>query len=84
MSKIKPSQSTHKNFIPLIPLVGMFQCLKKLCLTCQFVEHDQKYFTAKGKTYTFRVPQLLQRIFGLLFNLLLWLTLGREDYPYPA
>lgn len=35
----------------LIPPVGMYQCHKKLCLTCKHVNHSQKKFTNKGKTY---------------------------------
>lgn len=35
----------------LIPLTGMYQCKKALCLTCKFVQHGQKSFTVKGKMY---------------------------------
>lgn len=35
----------------LIPLVGMYQCHKKLCLTCKHVNHSQKECKIKGKTY---------------------------------
>lgn len=39
--------------LTLIPLLGMFQCKKALCLTCQNVTHGKKSFTHNGKTFTF-------------------------------
>lgn len=44
-SKIRKVPLTPASHIPLIPLVGMYQCRKKLCLTCKFVDHGQKNFT---------------------------------------
>lgn len=52
-SKIKPTQPTSVPLV-LIPLVGMYQCKKPFCLTCEFVQHVQKTFSVKGKTYTLK------------------------------
>lgn len=53
-SKIRKVPLTPASHIPLIPLVGMYQCRKKLYLTCKFVDHGQKNFTVKDKTYTIK------------------------------
>lgn len=54
-NKIAPSKlkitSAFPPITPLIPLVGMFQCWKKLRKTCHFVQHGQKSFSTKGQTY---------------------------------
>ena len=56
-SKIAPSKSKNKLVQPissqlvLIPLRGMYQCKKPLCLTCQFIHHGQKMFSVKGKLF---------------------------------
>lgn len=54
-NKIAPSQlkAQAPNPLCLIPLKGMYQCKKTLCKTCDFVQHGQKSFTHKGKTYCF-------------------------------
>lgn len=52
-SRIKPTQPTSSP-LTLIPLRGMYQCKKPLCLTCQFIQHGQKTFTVKGKNYTLK------------------------------
>lgn len=49
-SKFKPISTTPPVLL-LIPLVGMYQCRKALCKTCNFVQHGRKSFTTKGKTY---------------------------------
>lgn len=57
-SKIAPSKIKSSQPIPLqpvlIPLRGMYQCKKPLCLTCPFVQHGQKTFNVKGKSYTLK------------------------------
>lgn len=51
----------------LIPLVGMYQCRKALCKTCKFVQHGQKSFTTKGKTY------MLKEFFNCLYISLIYI-----------
>lgn len=49
-SQVTPSKVTckhvnkNKHLTTLIPLVGMYQCKKKLCPPCQFVKLGQKTF----------------------------------------
>lgn len=53
-SKIVPSKlksSPLNGPLILIPQLGVFKCKKPLCLTCNFVQHGQKSFSHKGKTY---------------------------------
>lgn len=57
-SKIAPSKfrsiPTASSVPTLIPLVGMYQCRKALCKTCKFIQHGQKSFTTKGKTFVLK------------------------------
>lgn len=50
-SKLKTTQKSPLQSLCLIPLTGMFQCRKILCLTCKHVNHGQKDFYTKGKKY---------------------------------
>lgn len=53
-NKIEPCKlkcKKKKGPLCLIPLKGMYRCNKSLCKTCQFVNHGQKSFTHKDKTY---------------------------------
>lgn len=54
-NKIAPSKFKSTIISPsvpvLLPLVGMYQCHKALCKTCTFIQHGQKSFCTKGKTY---------------------------------
>lgn len=50
-SKLKTTQKSPLQSLCLIPLTGMFQCRKTLCLTCKHVNHGQKDFYTKGKKY---------------------------------
>lgn len=50
-SKLKKAPKPFIQGLCLIPLEGMFQCRKTLCLTCKHVNHGQKDFSTKGKKY---------------------------------
>lgn len=50
-SKLKtcrPQPSVSPTFLDI---KGMYQCRKLNCLTCKFVQHKQKHFTTKDKTF---------------------------------
>lgn len=49
-SKLKKKTNTSSS-LQLFFMIGMYQCRKPLCLTCSFVQHGQKTFTIKNKTY---------------------------------
>lgn len=49
-SRLRSTAPIHKS-LELIPLVGMFQCKKARCKTCDFVKHGRKSFKHKGKVY---------------------------------
>lgn len=50
-SKLKSHPIKSKPHLCLLPLHGMIQCKKALCKMCSFVQHGQKQFTTKGKTF---------------------------------
>lgn len=51
-SKLKNKPPPPRHSLPIIlAITGMYQCRKPLCKTCQFVQHGQKEFRVKGKTY---------------------------------
>lgn len=54
--KIAPSKLKTRRPQPTVTPIfldikDMYQWRKLNCLTCKFVQHKQKYFTTKGKTY---------------------------------
>lgn len=53
-NKIAPSKFKSTIAPPsviLTPFMGMYQCRKALCKTCKFLQHGQKSFSTKGKTF---------------------------------